>query len=110
MALPVYVTARLCLLRRLGVRTVMHMIDAFRLPRYSRSALAPSLAVVQAMSFGGDTGGPWVGWHHLHCGTDALEVGHFTLRQCPQCHRLVRFCHVHGPSSLLFHEPCTCDA
>lgn len=103
-----YVHTRLCLLRWLGIQDVMRIIEAFHQPRYSRSALQPTLAVLPKMTWGTDTGGPWVAWHHLQRGGDDRSVGHFAVAQCPQCHEIVRFRHVHGPSSLSFQEGCAC--
>ena len=99
---PAYMDARLCMLRRIGIQDVLRGIEAFRQPRYSRRALQTTLHAIQHMDWGLE--GPWVSYAHF----PGVQVGHFTVTQCPQCHRVTQFRHVHGPSSLSYTHGCAC--
>jgi hypothetical protein len=98
---PSYVNRRICLLRWLGVQDVMPTIEEYLKPLYSHSAMQPTLEALKSMTWGPDTGGPWVAYHHLNNGNDYC-IGNFTVEQCPLCYQIIKFRHVHGLVSLLF--------
>lgn len=102
---PSYVNRRLCLQRWLGLDVVMPAIEGYLQPRYSRRNMRATLDAIRSLTCGSETNGPWVVYHHLD---NERCIGRFTVRQCPQCQRIVQFYHVHGASSLLFRDPCPC--
>ena len=104
---PSYVNRRLCLQRWLGIQDVMPTIEEYLNPRYSHSAMQSTLEAIKSMTWGPDTGGPWVAYHHLYNDNDH-GVGKFTVNQCSSCHQIVMFYHIHGPSSLFIEDKCTC--
>ena len=101
---PAFITARLVLLRQLGVLELARKIEAFRRPQRCAIDWAPTHKALRSI--------PCVWRHHLsNPGEEA--AGRFRVKQCARCHEITEFefYRVHPPtSSLSYFLACGCPA